>query len=258
MAEPDRRTASYEFDGQTHQLPLDHVERARRDPRARPLGDLDGRRARAGPGRDGARAPSAARLSVLARARHRVRARRTRGCRCAIDATNVGTGAVPYGCGAHPYLTAGTPTRGLAGPALRRERTLLRSDERGIPIGAGPWRARTTTSADRGAIGRPGSTTASPISSDTTTASRASSCEIPTATALTLWIDESYRYVMLFTGDPLARRRPAQPRRGADDLPAERVPERRGPGAPGARRVVHRAPGASVRRRARENLPAPW
>ena len=33
---------------------------------------------------------------------------------------------------------------------------------------------------------------------------RASSCGIPTSRAgVTLWLDESYRYVQLFTGDPL-------------------------------------------------------
>ena len=33
---------------------------------------------------------------------------------------------------------------------------------------------------------------------------RASSCGDPTSRAgLTLWVDESYRYVQLFTGDPL-------------------------------------------------------
>ena len=44
---------------------------------------------------------------------------------------------------------------------------------------------------------------------------------------LTLWVDESYRYLMVFTGDPLPRRRQAQPRGRADDVSAERVPHGR-------------------------------
>ena len=63
-----------------------------------------------------------------------------------------------------------------------------------------PSRAPTTTSAGRGRSARPGSTTPSPTSSATTTASRASSCAIPSGgRGLTLWVDESYPYLMLFT-----------------------------------------------------------
>ena len=42
------------------------------------------------------------------------------------------------------------------------------------------------------------------------------------------------RYLMLFTGDPLPDVAPPQPRRRADDLPAERVPDRRGSDPTGA------------------------
>ena len=50
-------------------------------------------------------------------------------------ATNVGSSPCPYGSGAHPYLTVGTPTVDSA--ILRAPgRTVLQSDERGIPTGA--------------------------------------------------------------------------------------------------------------------------
>jgi len=56
-------------------------------------------------------------------------------------ATNVGAVPCPYGSGAHPYLTLGTATidrRSLCVPG----HTILRSDERGIPIGREAVEAR--------------------------------------------------------------------------------------------------------------------
>jgi aldose 1-epimerase len=52
-------------------------------------------------------------------------------------ATNVGAQACPYGAGAHPYLTVGTET---VDEAILRvpARTVLRSDDRGLPVGADP------------------------------------------------------------------------------------------------------------------------
>jgi len=48
-------------------------------------------------------------------------------------ATNLGTESCPYGSGAHPYLTLGTAT--IDGLILQVPgRTVLRSDERGLPI----------------------------------------------------------------------------------------------------------------------------
>jgi aldose 1-epimerase len=48
-------------------------------------------------------------------------------------ATNLGTMPCPYGSGAHPYLTLGTTT--IDGLILHVSgQTVLRSDERGLPI----------------------------------------------------------------------------------------------------------------------------
>src|SRR6516225_2551875 len=48
-------------------------------------------------------------------------------------ATNLGRRTCPYGSGAHPYLTLGTAT--IDGLILQVPgRTVLRSDERGLPI----------------------------------------------------------------------------------------------------------------------------
>src|SRR6185312_16006853 len=52
-------------------------------------------------------------------------------------ARNVGPGECPYGAGAHPYITVGTPTVDeaiLQAPG----RTRLLTDEQGIPVGAEP------------------------------------------------------------------------------------------------------------------------
>jgi len=49
-------------------------------------------------------------------------------------ATNIGKDPCPYGSGAHPYLTLGTPT--VDGLILHvPTRTVLKSDRRGLPIG---------------------------------------------------------------------------------------------------------------------------
>lgn len=87
-------------------------------------------------------------------------------------ATNVGASACPYGAGAHPYLTVGTPTVDsvvLQAPG----RTRLTSDERGIPIGVEPWTGPSTTSGVRGRSGTRSWTRPSPISSATTTGGHA-------------------------------------------------------------------------------------
>lgn len=118
-------------------------------------------------------------------------------------ATNSGPDACPFGSGQHPYLTFGTPTVDqliLCAPG----RTVLRGDERGIPVGREPVegteydfsrpRAIGATSLDdaftdldRGLDGRARVELRDP-------ASRA---------GLTLWVDETYTYLQLFTGDPL-------------------------------------------------------
>jgi galactose mutarotase-like enzyme len=56
------------------------------------------------------------------------------GLQVRTTATNLGTDPCPYGSGAHPYLTLGTAA--IDHLILRVPgRTVLRSDERGLPIG---------------------------------------------------------------------------------------------------------------------------
>jgi len=117
-------------------------------------------------------------------------------------ATNCGTRPCPYGSGNHPYLAVSErvdPLR-LRVPA----RTILRADERGIPVGRLPVegtdydfrRPRTIgatvldhafTDLERGADGR----------------ARIELRDQDRGDGVTLWVDETYPYVMVFTGDPL-------------------------------------------------------
>jgi len=116
-------------------------------------------------------------------------------------ARNLGAAACPYGCGQHPYLTVGTATvdsNELRAPGGE----VLLSDERGIPTGSEAvdgteldFRAgraigatkldNAFTNLERGEDGR----------------ARVVVRDAGGGRTITLWMDESYRYVMLFTGD---------------------------------------------------------
>jgi aldose 1-epimerase len=115
-----------------------------------------------------------------------------------MEATNVGEEACPYGFGAHPYLSAGD---GLVdGLELRIPAgTALVSDERSIPIGRQSVHGteldfRTPrpigsvqldhcfTDLERGDDGR---------------------ARVELAGAATLWVDEAFPYLMVFTGDAI-------------------------------------------------------
>ena len=118
-------------------------------------------------------------------------------------AANAGAEPCPYGCGAHPYLTVDTPTIDsvtLCAPGT----TLLRSDERGIPTGIEPVAG---TDHD---FRRPAQIGTTRLDNALTDLERDAdglaevSLTAPGETAgLALWADESYPYLMLFTGDPL-------------------------------------------------------
>jgi aldose 1-epimerase len=123
------------------------------------------------------------------------------GLSVATTARNLGAEACPYGCGQHPYLTVGTATvdaNELRAPGGE----VLFSDERGLPTGREPvdgtefdFRAGRTidttkldnafTNLERGEDGR----------------ALVVLRNHGGGRAITLWMDESYRYLMLFTGD---------------------------------------------------------
>jgi aldose 1-epimerase len=198
---PNRiRDGSYEFDGRRHQLPINDV-----------------------PERDAIHGLVRwAAWSVAERERHRVVVRHSvhpqpgypfsldvdveyllsgAGLRVSTTATNVGADACPYGCGAHPYLRLGTQkvdSLTLRAPA----RTVLVSDERGIPVSSEPVAG---TEYD---FGRPrpiGSTRLdnafTDLERDGDGLARVSLGDPESGDGVTLWVDGAHRYLMLFTGD---------------------------------------------------------
>jgi aldose 1-epimerase len=193
---------SYEFEGRRHQLPLDQPDErnaihglvrwaawaiGEREPERVVMEHLLHPR----PGYP---------FSLALEVEYRLSAQ---GLGVRTTATNVGADACPYGCGAHPYLTAGTSTVDSA--TLRAPgRTVLHSNERGIPIDAG---SVDGTEFD---FRRPGPVGATKLDHAFTDLERdgdgLASVELrdSSGSGLTLWVDQSYPYLMLFTGDPLA------------------------------------------------------
>jgi len=119
------------------------------------------------------------------------------------SATNAGDRDCPYGCGAHPYLTAGTgvvDTLELRIPAG----TVLRSDERSLPTGSEPVAGTDYDFRTRRAIG--GLVLDNAFTDLDRDGDGAASVELwdpASGAARTLWMDEAYPWVMVFSGDPL-------------------------------------------------------
>lgn len=118
-------------------------------------------------------------------------------------ARNIGSEPCPYGSGQHPYLTLGTPTIDTLRLQVPAD-VVAFSDDRGIPVRSEPvdgteydFRSGRTigetvldnayTELERGADGRARLLLDDPAG----------------GSGVTLWVDERYRYVMVFTGDPL-------------------------------------------------------
>jgi len=118
-------------------------------------------------------------------------------------ARNLGIEPCPYGSGQHPYLTLGTPSV----DSLRLQvpgRVVVFSDERGLPVRREPVEG---TEYDFGA----GRTIGGEVLDNAYTELERGSdgrarvlLDDPSGEAgITLWVDEGYPYLMVFTGDPL-------------------------------------------------------
>ena len=125
------------------------------------------------------------------------------GLQVRTTATNLGTATCPYGSGAHPYLTLGTAT--IDSLILRAPgRTVLRSDERGLPTGT---EAVEHTEYDFRKPRQIASTTFdhafTDLERDHDGLAHVELRDPDHGTQVSLWVDQSYPYVMLFSGDPL-------------------------------------------------------
>jgi len=200
---PNRlQDGSYEFNGRRHQLPLNEPERrnaihglvrwaawtaAERQPHRVVMEHVLYPR----PGY-----PFLLRISIeYALSRN--------GLRVQTTATNLGTHACPYGSGAHPYLTLGTATiDGLT--LLAPGRTVLRSDERGLPVGS---EAVAGTEYDFRQPRRIGSIKLdhafTDLERDDDGLARVELRDSEREAKVSLWVDQNYPYLMLFSGDPL-------------------------------------------------------
>jgi aldose 1-epimerase len=203
MPWPNRlQDGSYEFDGARHQLPIDDVEEqdaihglvrwvswtaGEREPHRVVMEHLLHPR----PGY-----PFSLALAIEYRLSDK-------GLGVTTTATNVGRVSCPFGSGAHPYLTLGSGTVDEL-TLLVPGGTVLRSDNRGIPVGSAAVegtdvdfrRPRTisTTKLDNAFTD---------LERDDDGLARVQLRDPRGGSELTLWVDESYPYLMVFTGDPL-------------------------------------------------------
>ena len=125
------------------------------------------------------------------------------GLRVTTTATNVGREECPYGNGMHPYLTLGTESVDslvLQAPG----RTVLRTDDRGIPVDAEPVEGTTYDFGNAGPIGAAKLDHAfTDLERDADGLARVELTDPGSGRSLSLWVEESYPYLQLFTGDPL-------------------------------------------------------
>jgi aldose 1-epimerase len=125
------------------------------------------------------------------------------GLRVQTTATNAGREACPYGSGAHPYLAVGTATIDTA--VLRAPgRTVLRSDDRGLPVAAESVEGTEYDFRRSRAIGATKLDHAfTDLERGEDGLARVELGDPRHPRGRTLWVDETYPYLMLFTGDSL-------------------------------------------------------
>jgi aldose 1-epimerase len=116
-------------------------------------------------------------------------------------AGNLGVDACPYGCGQHPYLTLGTTAVDsveLRAPGGR----VITSDERGLPTGSELVDGSEYDFRTGRTIGATKLDNAfTDLRRDEDGRARVALRDPDDGGAVTLWMDESYGYCMLFTGD---------------------------------------------------------
>jgi len=120
-----------------------------------------------------------------------------------VEATNLGPTELPFGIGFHPYLTVGTTTVDqvrLRVPAGQR----LLSDDRGLPVGRTGVAGTEYDFTDGRLIGVTRLDTAfTDLRRDPDGRARVELDHPDGVCGATLWADERFGYVMVYTGDTL-------------------------------------------------------
>lgn len=126
-------------------------------------------------------------------------------------AHNRGTRALPYGAGFHPYVTVGTPRIDHALLKLPA-RSVLAVDERLIPTG--DRRDVSGTELDfrtaRVIAEQRIDACFADLQRDPDGRTRVELCRQDSQRAVTLWMDDAFKYIQVFTGDTLAPHRRRQ------------------------------------------------
>jgi aldose 1-epimerase len=130
------------------------------------------------------------------------------GLRCRTTATNVGTSALPFGAGFHPYVTVGTP---LVDEALLQVPAAewLPVDERMLPTGE--RRTVSGTDLDFTVARRIGEQRIDAcfggLQRNADGYARAELCTQDGTRKVMVWMDAAVRYLQVFTSDTLASHR---------------------------------------------------
>jgi aldose 1-epimerase len=129
------------------------------------------------------------------------------GIQMTFEATNVGDSPAPYGLGMHPYLTAGTPTIDSSELLIPAD-SWLPTDDRGIPTGAP--QAVDGSRLDFRAPRTIGDTAIDfafcDLRRDADGRATVSLRDPDTGRVSSLWVDSTFPWLEIFTGDHLPSR----------------------------------------------------
>ena len=119
------------------------------------------------------------------------------------DADNLGDADLPFGIGFHPYLTVGLPSVDQVRLRVPAERRLI-ADDRGLPVSTAPVGGTEFDFTDGRLIGVTRLDTAyTALRRDQDGRARVDLDHPDGGRGVTLWADERFGYLMVFTGDTL-------------------------------------------------------
>ncbi|HEX4775754.1 MAG TPA: aldose 1-epimerase family protein, partial [Acidimicrobiia bacterium] len=140
-----------------------------------------------------------------------------RGLTVEVTATNVGSTPAPYGNGAHPYVNAGTPkidTCTLEVPGATR----FTHDDRGIPTGREPVEGTRYDYREPRELGDAKLDEAFTDLARDGDGRAWAHLRSPDGTTVSLWVDDTYPCLEVFTGDHLPRPEKRRPGLGLEPM----------------------------------------